>query len=370
MKTNNPFGPKNDATTLLPLKMAIIDRLGEISKLFNDSKKSGYKLDPTYTINFFDILKDEYGLNQEIDLVDNDTLYHYIQGLDIDKLNNLHKYLDDTYQRLHNFPINESSKMKNKKINTALLSEELKRFKSLTDYNYYGDKNTISENFPIVSMEDDRRREPNVILGNAMSEADETELSDDNLEATTDAEVNDETSEDLPDNTPVDDTALDIPVEEVPVAEVPAVEVPTEEPAGDEIELDVTELVKGSEAAKQSADSANSKIEQLIGMVDKLESQLSGMDTISNKIEDLEKEIERRNPTPIEQLEMRSLDSFPYSVKLSDFWSDKSDRYDTGDKPEEPKEYVLTQQDVDDDYSETSVEDSFNGDNEEDEGNF
>jgi hypothetical protein len=83
------------------------------------------------------------------------------------------------------------------------------------------------------------------------------------------------------------------------------------------------------------------------------------MSTISNKIEDLEKEIERRNPTPVEKLEMRSLDSFPYNVKLSDFWAEKGDRYDTGAEPKEPTEYVLTQQDIDDSYSESDIEDSF-----------
>ena len=47
------------------------------------------------------------------------------------------------------------------------------------------------------------------------------------------------------------------------------------------------------------------------------------MDQVINKIEDLEKEIEKRNPTPVEKLEMMSLDSFPYSVKLTDYWADK-----------------------------------------------
>ena len=161
------------------------------------------------------------------------------------------------------------------------------------------------------------------------------------------------------------DASAEVPADDL----APAEEMPIEEPAPEEdaIELDVTELVKGSEAAKQSADAANSKIEQLMSMVDKLENQLSSMSSISDKIDGLEKEIERRNPTPKEKLEMRSLDSFPYSVKLSDFWAEKGDRYDTGADDDKPEEYVLTQKDIDDDYSESDIEDSFNGDEYEEE---
>lgn len=259
--------------------------------------------------------------------------------------------------------------MRSKKINKALLSEELKRFKSLTDYNYYDDRSSVSENFPfpIVTKEDDRTPEPNVILG--MSEAEEDEANapaEDNVDADTeDITADIEAKTDAPE-APADDTNAEIPDDNTNTM-APAEEIPAEEPAPaeDEVELDVTELVKGSEAAKQSADAANSKIEQLMSMVDKLENQLSSMSAISDKIEGLEKEIERRNPTPKEKLEMRSLDSFPYSVKLSDFWADKGDRYDTGADSDKPEEYVLTQKDVDDDYSESNIEDSFDTDYEE-----
>ena len=51
---------------------------------------------------------------------------------------------------------------------------------------------------------------------------------------------------------------------------------------------------------------------------------------------------------------MRSLDSFPYSVSLTDFWSDK-EGYEA---KEDKEEYSLTQGDVDE-YSETEIKDSF-----------
>jgi hypothetical protein len=80
------------------------------------------------------------------------------------------------------------------------------------------------------------------------------------------------------------------------------------------------------------------------------------MDTIISKIDQLEKEIEKRNPTPIEKLEMRSMSSFPYNIKLTDYWSDK-EGYDVSEP--ENQEYILTQQDVDDDYSESDIRNTF-----------
>jgi hypothetical protein len=256
--------------------------------------------------------------------------------------------------------------MRSKKINKALLAEEIRRFKSLTDYNYYDDRKTVSENFPIVNMEDDRPEDPmysgkDIILGMAEAEGDEAQGGED-LDAmaddiTADIESNQETPEQSA--TGEEQPADDVPVDDAMAPDANA-EMPVEEPApSDEVELDVTELVKGSEAAKESADAANSKIEQLMNMVNNLEGQLSAMSAISNKIEGLEKEIERRNPTPKEKLEMRSLDSYPYTVKLSDFWADKGDRYDVNPEEKKPTEYVLTQKDVDDNYIESDIEDSF-----------
>jgi hypothetical protein len=137
-------------------------------------------------------------------------------------------------------------------------------------------------------------------------------------------------------------------------------EIAEPEPMEDEVELDVTELVQGTEAAKASADDANNKIEMLLAKFDTLSKSLDNMSAINNKIENLENEIEKRNPTPEEKLEMRSLDSYPYSMKLTDFWSEKEGRYDAmKDSEKEDEEYVLTQDDVDSDFNAQEIKDSF-----------
>lgn len=82
------------------------------------------------------------------------------------------------------------------------------------------------------------------------------------------------------------------------------------------------------------------------------------MSKISDKIEGLEKEIIKRNPTPVEKMEMRSLSSYPFNQKLTDYWADKGGAYDVMGK-EKPKEYVLTKDDVDSSYSDANLRKSF-----------
>jgi hypothetical protein len=208
-----------------------------------------------------------------------------------------------------------------------LINEEVENFKKLYEYNFYTEAD-------------------NLILGNL------EEQEDEEVEDFFAGGEEEEETEELDKLGPEEEPAEEEETEEVDI---------DVEPADDgTIELDVTELVKGSEEAKQSADQANEKIDSLLSMVSKLENQLKSMEQISSKIDSLETELEKRAPTPEEKIEMRSLDSYPYSVKLTDFWSSQEGQYDIMDKEdEEPKEYVLTQDDIDADYSSADVKSSF-----------
>jgi hypothetical protein len=135
-------------------------------------------------------------------------------------------------------------------------------------------------------------------------------------------------------------------------------------------EIDVTSIVKGSDEAKEMAQQAvtvgqenSSYLKSLTDKLSNLETQLSKMDTIASKIGKLEQDIK----TPEEKLELRSLDSFPFNMKLSDYWSEKAktdDRYriSTGEEVSngQEKEYVLTPEELDSDYSEEEIKNSFN----------
>jgi len=149
----------------------------------------------------------------------------------------------------------------------------------------------------------------------------------------------------------------ELPADELPPEEPAAEELPPEEPVGEEdLEVDVTSLVDTAEEAK---DEVMGKMEDLLGKLSDLENKVGGMDKVISKISSLEAEMKERIPTPVEQLELRSLDSYPYNVKLTDFWADKG--YLNTEKEEE-KEYKLTMDDVKSDYDEVSIKDSFDDD--------
>jgi hypothetical protein len=245
--------------------------------------------------------------------------------------------------------------------NPELIKEEAKRFKLLTEYSFYHEENVMAPSGTV---------EKPIILGNELEEAEEDEAvavdQAAGLEDETPAPEGEEIpAEEMPAEEPAPEgemPAEEMPAEEMPADEMPADEMPAEEmPAEDEVEVDVTSLVKGADDAKRAAIKAM-KVSKETGndLMDKLsdlEARLTRMDSVANKIEDLEKEIVKRNPTPIEKLEMRSLSSYPYNIKLSDYWSDKEGQYDVMNNKE--KEYVLTSDDVDNEFSYSKIKDTF-----------
>lgn len=148
--------------------------------------------------------------------------------------------------------------------------------------------------------------------------------------------------------TPVD-TATDPDVEKIDS------EGQSEEKGGDTgtEELDITDLVT---AQKNVETKQEEYFQNLFGHLEKLETKLAEMDSIVSKLNALEGKIEQMRPkTPQEKLELRSLDSYPYSQKLTDFFDDKQqDLQKTG-----KNEYVLTTDDVEE-YSPMDIRKTFN----------
>lgn len=246
-----------------------------------------------------------------------------------------------------------------KKFNQKLLNEELKKFRLLSEYSFYTEE-------PKKNDDDD------LILGSSLEEADEDpnatpDAGDDSKtaankgtdapEETTDAGGDsenlfgtdtgdtggDQTNNGTEDTGNQADTSTDTGTDMV--GGVDDASAGTEE-TGDDVEVDVTQLVKGSEEATQAASDASQKTSELLSKFNDLEQRVAAMDSITSKIDALEKEIVKRNPTPVEKLEMRSMDSFPYNIKLTDYWKDV-DGYDANGNKTEPNEYVLTKDDVD-----------------------
>lgn len=258
-----------------------------------------------------------------------------------------------------------------KKFNQKLLNEELKKFRLLSEYTFYNEK-----------TEDDN----DLILGAKLGEADEDPAQDpvgpvagDDSKTSANA---------APDAAPADaeqpaDAEAPVDAEQPADAEAPADdenmfgtgdeaggeemgdemggdEMDAEQPAEDEVEVDVTQLVKGNEEATDAANDASQKTSELLAKFSELEQRVSTMSQLSQKIDTLEKEIVKRNPTPVEKLEMRSMDSYPYNIKLTDFWKDVQGYKATDDEPQKPEEYVLTKDDVDTGFTDASIKNTFN----------
>ena len=137
----------------------------------------------------------------------------------------------------------------------------------------------------------------------------------------------------------------------VDVEQDPEVEKVGEEESKKE-ELEITDLVKSQKNVEEKQDEY---FQQLFSHLTDLENRLGDMDTIVNKLNHLEAKLEKyREKSPEEKLQLRSLDSGPYSQKLSDFFSDNQDKFEQQGKDE----YILTKDEVED-FSPHEIKKSF-----------
>lgn len=141
-----------------------------------------------------------------------------------------------------------------------------------------------------------------------------------------------------------------------------------------EVEIDVTDIV-----SKQ--DEMMAKYDEIISAINGLKANYGtdlknikqDINSITQKIDStkisIEQELRKRVPTPNEKLELRSMSSYPYSTKLSDYWkpADEGNEYEFSihnnsnnnylDKAEKQNnEYILKMSDVHDGYNEYDIE--------------
>lgn len=137
-------------------------------------------------------------------------------------------------------------------------------------------------------------------------------------------------------------------------------------------EIDVTDIVKRADDAKGSAERAVTAAEQGKNMIqdlmtkfDSLQQSLSKIDMVANELNIIKSDLQSQRPK--EKLELRSLDSYPFNVKLTDYWDDEKlkDNYEiTSRNPDgksqdgSTKVWKLNPDDVKD-YSATDIKKSF-----------
>ena len=103
-------------------------------------------------------------------------------------------------------------------------------------------------------------------------------------------------------------------------------------------EIDVTDIVKRADDAKDFAQKAvtaseegKNMIKDLMSKFETLSQSLSKIDTVSTEVSSIKKDLQAQKPK--EKLELRSLDSYPFNVKLTDYWNDVNgkDNYEITD---------------------------------------
>lgn len=150
--------------------------------------------------------------------------------------------------------------------------------------------------------------------------------------------------------------AGDVIPEPVDIENDPDVEEVGNEPEGGEgesEEIDITDLVTTQQEIQAKQDEF---MDGIFSKLDELETKLSNMDEIMDKISGLEAKFDKyREKTPEEKLMLRSLDSYPFNQKLTDFFDDKKDEMEETGK----NEYILTSDDVEN-FSPNEVKKTFN----------
>ena len=175
-------------------------------------------------------------------------------------------------------------------------------------------------------------------------------------------------------------TAGAIPAEETTAPDMAATPMDDMTATGsteqDEVEIDVTDIVKGVEKAEDTVEALDDKVEGLGSQVnDYIEKLLQSNEMLMNKVSELEKNMNQqfvqRTPTPYEQLMLRSMSSYPYTQKLTDYWTANAlqkDLYTTNkdskseeesEEDETPKVYNLTYKDINDSFSDVDIKKTF-----------
>jgi hypothetical protein len=137
-------------------------------------------------------------------------------------------------------------------------------------------------------------------------------------------------------------------------------------------EIDVTDIVKRADDAKgysekavKAAEEGKNMITDLMSKFDALQTSLSKIDTVANELNVIKRDIQSQKPK--EKLELRSLDSYPFNVKLTDYWNDEKlkDNYEvTSGRPDgqsqdgEVKVWKVKPEDVKD-YNTNDIKKSF-----------
>ncbi len=145
-----------------------------------------------------------------------------------------------------------------------------------------------------------------------------------------------------------------------------------DEPQEEEDVIDVDDITNAQEKTNLKVNKVGRNLgkvdDKLINIMNIIKNLQTMIDDNNARIDSFKAEFERRNPTPTEKMNLRSLDSYPFNANPKDYWKGKAEqpevsgkRYEAYANNEEPvakQEYTITQDDIDG-YTGNDIKDSF-----------
>lgn len=219
------------------------------------------------------------------------------------------------------------------------LFESYKRFNKIANVKEY----TFAANGKDLLLDEDEDEENDIPNDSANIPSD---IPDDTI---TNGETPIEGTDTIPDETATNDVNQEeLPVEQPPVDDIETPidsepEMPIEEPESEDVVVDISDLTSHAEETDEKITNLDSKLDN---MVNQISSKVDNILAASNQaMEDIKKEIEKRNPTNIEKLQMRTANNYPFNVTPDNYWRNKEQEGTYKAQPEE-EEYVLKTSDV------------------------
>lgn len=136
--------------------------------------------------------------------------------------------------------------------------------------------------------------------------------------------------------------------------------------SNDEV-IDVDDLTDSQEDTEKKVDALSSKFEKVLNSIDSIEKRISDIDAHTNQyLGTLKSEFEKRNPTPMQRLTMRSTKSAPYAMSPNEYMNNYApDNYSAADDNNgaDDPQYKITKGDIDSFTDYNSIANEFNGKN-------
>lgn len=120
---------------------------------------------------------------------------------------------------------------------------------------------------------------------------------------------------------------------------------------GDDEVIDVDDLTSSQEETEKKVDALANKFERLMSSLDGIEKRISDIDSHTNEyLGKLESEFEKRNPTPLQRMTMRSTKSAPYAMTPNEYMNNYApENYSDADDNNgaDDPQYQITKGDID-----------------------